>query len=115
VTPAIPDHSSTGVSAQPLTLRLNGANRWLEIEWVGGKKATLRCEYIREGCRCAECLAILRRGDTISIPRDLSLTEILPFGPGAVRLTFSDGHSRGIFPFQYLWELSDREAISAVS
>lgn len=113
--PAIPDLSSAGGSAQPLSLRLNGANRWLEIEWVGGKKTTLRCESIREGCRCAECLVIRRRGEPLSIPPDLSLTEILPVGPGAVRLTFSDGHSRGIFPFQYLRELSDRQAISSVS
>ena len=37
---------------------------------------------------------------------DLTITNIEPIGNYAVRLAFSDGHDRGIFPWAYLTEIA---------
>jgi DUF971 family protein len=36
---------------------------------------------------------------------DLTITEVEPIGNYAVRLAFSDGHHRGIYPWAYLVEI----------
>ena len=115
MTLAVKEDLSPALCAQPVALRLSQCKRMLEIEWPGGTIIVFRSAALRQGCRCAECVAQRRRGEILSVPPDVSLTDIVPFGPSAVRLTFSDGHGRGIFPFQYLRELSEQEASLTVS
>ena len=45
---------------------------------------------------------------TTPMPRcwpGFTVSSVVPYGPNAVQLHFSDGHARGIFPFDYLREL----------
>jgi DUF971 family protein len=55
---------------------------------------------------CAQCRSARRKGAAIKADESVSVIDAVPYGPNAVQLVFSDGHSRGIFPFAYLRELA---------
>ena len=44
--------------------------------------------------------------------RGLTIAEVIPIGNYAVRLQFSDGHSGGIFPYAYLYDLGENKFAS---
>lgn len=93
----------------PRALRLQRLERTLEIEWNDGA-ASLPHRLLRERCPCAPCRQARRDGSFASIPEEIEVAAIEPYGPNAVHLAFSDGHARGIFPFAYLRELRDELA-----
>ena len=94
------------MTAFPEVLRLDGGARALEVEWTDGTSAALPFRLLRSRCRCAECSSARRQGLAVAAAETVAVTEALPCGSGAVQLVFSDGHSRGIFPFAYLRELA---------
>lgn len=65
----------------------------------------LSSSLLREACRCATC-----RGDrmrnTFAPDDQVRLLEARPFGVAGLQLVFSDGHSRGLFPWDYLRSLA---------
>ena len=91
---------------QPTALRLDNGSRSLALEWTDGSSHTLAYRTLRERCRCAECRSLAQRGIDIESGVDVGVGEAVPYGPNALQLVFSDGHSRGIFPFAYLRELA---------
>ncbi len=93
---------------RPLELRNHAAGRWLEIEWSDAVTAVIPHRLLREACRCASCLAATRAGNAMAAPADVRLDSIEAYGPNALRLFFSDGHDRGLFPFEYLRALPVR-------
>lgn len=88
----------------PERLELVALERVLRIVWSDGRRSAIGHRALREACRCASCR---RQGGTVGAAQTVELLEIMPFGPNAVRLRFSDGHERGIYPFAYLRELTD--------
>lgn len=65
---------------------------------------------LRRACRCAECQAVQRQGRPVDVPHDVRVTHIEPAGYG-VQLIFSDGHTRGIFPWTYLASLAEHQKL----
>ena len=90
---------------RPLELRNHQEGRWLEVVWSDGVTAVLPHRLLREACRCAHCLSAIRSGTAEAVAAKICLELIEPYGPGALRLGFDDGHSRGLYPFEYLREL----------
>ena len=90
---------------RPLELRNHQDDRWLEVVWSDGVTAVLPHRLLREACRCAHCLSAIRSGTVEAVAAKIRLELIEPYGPGALRLGFDDGHSRGLYPFEYLREL----------
>jgi len=90
---------------RPLELRNHPGDRWLEIVWSDGVTAVLPHRLLREACRCAHCLAAIRSGAAAPVAAGIRLDLIEPYGSGTLRLGFDDGHSRGLYPFEYLREL----------
>jgi DUF971 family protein len=90
---------------RPLELRNHHEDRWLEIIWSDGVTAVLPHRLLREACRCAHCLSATRSGVSEPVTAEIRLDLIEPYGPGALRFGFDDGHSRGLYPFEYLREL----------
>lgn len=86
----------------PLEIRLQAAARMLEVDWDDGSTSRLAHLALRRACRCAECLRVRRSGRNVAAPEAIELIAVVPYGPNAVQLRFSDGHERGIFPFPYL-------------
>ena len=98
---------------RPLELRNHHDERWLEISWSDGVIAVIPHRLLREACRCAHCLAATRAGASERIAAGIRLDLIEPYGPGTLRLGFDDGHSRGLYPFEYLRELPSGSRIAA--
>ncbi len=75
-----------------------------------GKKETLSPIILRQNCRCAVCIEEQtgkRLLDPETIPADIYPTGIRPMGNYAVAITWSDGHSSSIYPYDTLTELVD--------
>ena len=78
--------------------------RQLHIHWSTGESHRLSSQQLRAACRCASCRAHQARGELVLIAQDLHIKQVNNQGSG-LQLVFSDGHERGIFPWQYLFEL----------
>jgi DUF971 family protein len=93
---------------RPLELRNHAEGRRLEIAWSDAVTAVIPHRLLREACRCAACRAAARSGAAVRAAADVRVEAIEPFGPNALRFFFSDGHDRGLFPFDYLRALPAR-------
>lgn len=83
--------------------------RQLHITWSSGESHSLNSQQLRAACRCATCRAHQVRGELVLIAHDVCIERINNQGAG-LQLVFSDGHERGIFPWQYLFDLGVRAA-----
>lgn len=67
-----------------------------------GQELAAKAFDLRANCQCALCVSEItgkRLVDTKKIPADINPVEILPLGNYAVGITWSDGHSSGIYPY----------------
>jgi DUF971 family protein len=71
-------------------------------------ETTLGAQTLRNACRCAGCTHLRRRGDQVQADAETGLQRVAEFGIAGLQLVFSDGHRRGIFPWEYLRQLAVR-------
>jgi DUF971 family protein len=87
-------------------LRLNSANRTLELSFDDGSRYTLPAEYLRVESPSAE---VQGHGPgerrVVAGRRHVGIIGIEPVGNYAVRLIFDDLHDTGIFSWEYLHQL----------
>ena len=76
----------------------------LRLRWPEGD-VVLSAQALRAGCRCAHCRAAVLGGQSPPADRSIALTDAEPVGQYALRLSFSDGHARGIYPWPMLRHL----------
>lgn len=89
----------------PRRLRLDLPNQRLEIGWHDGHESVFEAAYLRLICPCAGC-----RGHapgeveppTWEQVKDVRIVDAAPVGAYAIQLSFSDGHSSGIYSFDRL-------------
>ncbi len=91
---------------QPLEVKSHGIDGLLEIVWSDGITDVMTHQLLRESCRCAYCSADLRRGIPVTAASGIRITAVEPYGANTLRLSFDDGHQRGIYPFAYLRSLA---------
>ena len=90
----------------PKELRLIDSGRILKVSFEDGGAFDLPAEYLRVMSPSAEVQGhTAEEHKTIGGKRHVAITEILPVGTYAVRLTFDDLHSTGIYTWTYLYEL----------
>lgn len=79
----------------------------LLLRWADGETA-LSASTLRAACRCADCraAALSGRASEAHTADDVRLAGAAPVGRYALRLVFSDGHDRGIYPWELLRRLS---------
>jgi DUF971 family protein len=82
----------------------------LAISWPDGASSRLGADVLRRASRAASEIRRQADGLDLVIHPDLRLEAIEPVGNYALRLFFSDGHNRGIYPWVYLRELAGLEA-----
>jgi DUF971 family protein len=90
----------------PTELRLHKDRKTLTVAFDSGDRFDLAAEYLRVRSPSAEVQGHSpseRR--TVAGKRDVQVLELQPIGNYAVRLTFDDMHSTGIFSWEYLFEL----------
>lgn len=95
----------------PTDIRLRTKSRVLTVSFDSGEVFDLPFEYLRVRSPSAEVRGhgagqeVLQHGK-----RDVTVTSVEPIGHYAVRLLFDDGHDSGLYTWQYLYELGNRQA-----
>ena len=98
--------SETEKRPWPTELRLSKVGKTLTVAFEGGERYALSAEYLRVKSPSAEVQGHSpSERQTVPGKRDVMITEIQPIGNYAVRLTFDDMHSTGIFSWDYFAEL----------
>ena len=88
----------------PRSLHNAREQRQLVIRWQDGTEQAIPYVQLRAACRCASCRAQHTSGNIQLVAADIQVEKINNLGQG-LQFVFSDGHERGIFPWQYLFEL----------
>ena len=94
----------------PTGITLHQKSRVLEIAFSDGRSFRLPYEYLRVYSPSAEVRGHGPGQETLQIGKhDVTITAVEPVGHYALRPTFSDGHSTGIYSWEYLYELGERQ------
>jgi DUF971 family protein len=89
----------------------------LSVTWEDGLSCDFTLARLRRDCPCAACKETRKRvtnsrlavlPDTGSVP--LSIVDAKLVGNYALRIDWSDGHSSGIYSFDYLRSLASPSA-----
>ncbi|MDR3391143.1 MAG: DUF971 domain-containing protein [Sulfuriferula sp.] len=91
----------------PVEIRQNPASATLEISWNDGYVSRYGNAALRRACRCTTCRQLSDKHAPIPCPDDISIVSIDAVGAYAIQIGFSDGHDRGIFPWEYLRKLEN--------
>ena len=90
----------------PSELRLPKDRKALIVAFDSGERFELPAEYLRVKSPSAEVQGHSPdERKTVPGKKNVMILEVLPVGNYAVRLTFDDMHSTGIFSWDYLAEL----------
>jgi len=90
----------------PSEIRLSRDRTRLSITWDNGKTIDYPAAFLRERARDANSVRFVVDGWAVPPASGLTISKVEPIGNYAVRLEFSDGHDRGIFPWAYLTEIA---------
>ncbi|MDX8498994.1 gamma-butyrobetaine hydroxylase-like domain-containing protein [Mesorhizobium sp. VK4C] len=94
---------------KPLEVRIGADRRSLAITWDDGSLAGVQASRLRELSRAAHQVRSAIDGKEHSF-HDITIVSAEPIGSYAMRLVFSDGHDRGIYPWRYLREISHTQS-----
>jgi DUF971 family protein len=90
----------------PTEIRLKDQGRMLAVSFDGGDAFELSAEYLRVMSPSAEVQGhSAEERKTVPGKRNVAILKVDPIGNYAVRLTFDDMHSTGIFAWDYLRQL----------
>lgn len=94
----------------PAEIRLKKAEKRLEVEFEDGKSFSFPAEFLRVESPSAEVKGH-GPGQKKIVPgrRHVGILEIEPVGNYAIRITFDDLHSTGIYSWSYLYELGEKQ------
>ncbi len=107
------------MSPQPTKLELTDDHR-LRIEWNDATARLYTYRQLRSACPCASCREKRRAPPADSADNllpvlsaeeaaPLTIRGMEPVGSYAYSINFSDGHDTGIFSFELLLSLGERE------
>ena len=93
----------------PTEIKLHQASRRLEIAFDSGQRYTLSYEFLRVHSPSAEVRGHGPGQEVLQVgKRDVAIDAVEPIGHYAIRPTFSDGHSTGIYSWEYLYEIAQQ-------
>ena len=88
-------------------IQLHQQSRILEVVFENGDSFKLSCEYLRVYSPSAEVMGHGPGEGVLQLGKeDVNITAIDPVGNYAVKLTYDDGHSSGIYSWDYLYDLA---------
>lgn len=91
----------------PTEIRLDASRTQLSVTWDSGVTSTYAASALRDRARDASSVRTAINDWAVPAAAGLTITAVDPIGNYAVRLAFSDGHDRGIFPWPYLAEIAE--------
>lgn len=94
----------------PTDITLHAASRVLEVAFSDGQVFKLPFEFLRVFSPSAEVRGHGPGQETLQVgKRDVTITRLDPVGHYAVQPLFSDGHSSGIYSWDYLYEIGSQQ------
>ena len=90
----------------PREIHLHSKSRLLVITFSDDRRFELPCEYLRVFSRAKEVRTLER---PVTGKEKVTITSIEPQGQYAVRLVFDDGHDTGIYSWDTLYELGEKQ------
>ncbi|MEO8675117.1 MAG: DUF971 domain-containing protein [Casimicrobiaceae bacterium] len=94
----------------PTEIKLHQASRVLEIAFDDSRTFRLSYEFLRVYSPSAEVRGHGPGQEVLQIgKREIAIKEVEPVGRYAIRPSFSDGHDTGIYSWDYLYDLGDRQ------
>ena len=96
--------------AYPTDIRLHRASRVLEVVFDDGARFKLPCEYLRVYSPSAEVRGHGPGQEVLQVGKEnVNITAVEPVGNYAVKLYFDDGHSTGIYSWDWLYKLGTQQ------
>jgi len=95
-----------GRAVNPTEIRLDRNRTRLRVTWENGATASYAAALLRDRARDATSVRIAVDDWAVPAASDLTITKVEPVGNYGIRLAFSDGHDRAIFPWAYLAEIA---------
>lgn len=86
----------------------------LRVTWADGRVCNYEAPQLRRVCPCAQCVNEWTGQRTLkpeSISDEVQITDLTIVGRYALNFRWSDGHETGIYSFQYLRDLCERESV----
>lgn len=94
----------------PTEIKLHQKSRMLEISFADGNTFRFPCEFLRVYSPSAEVRGHGPGQEVLQVgKKDVEITHIEPVGAYAILLTFSDGHSTGIYSWDLLYDYGLRQ------
>ena len=91
----------------PAEIRKKGGES-LTVRWADGHVSTYKARYLRGRCPCAQCVSEGTGQRLVfeeHIPPDMAISAARTVGNYALHFDWSDGHTTGIYSFEYLRRL----------
>lgn len=98
------------VTPWPVELRVNRAEKWLQVSFDDGAAFRLPAEYLRVESPSAEVQGHgAGQKQTIAGRRHVSILDLEPVGNYAVRIKFDDLHDTGMYSWRWLYHLGQNQ------
>ena len=97
-------------TVRPTDIKLHQKSRVLEVAFDDGSHFNLPCEYLRAYSPAAEVRGHAPGQEVLQVGKEnVNITHIEPVGSYAVCLFFDDGHSTGIYSWDWLHQLGTNQ------
>jgi DUF971 family protein len=97
-------------SPRPTEINLHQVSRVLDIAFDDGRSFSLPVEYLRVYSPSAEVRGHGPGQEVLQVgKREVNIAAIEPVGVYAVKLAFTDGHDTGIYSWDYLYDLGEKQ------
>ncbi len=103
---------------KPRKITLNRSSAELIVVWTDGLQSNYPLSHLREACPCVECRGGHANMGMENAPDDLlkltprrsyAVTALVAVGNYAMQPTWDDGHSTGIYTWEYLRLISPQQ------
>ncbi len=94
----------------PTDIKLRQQSRIMEVTFDDGRSFELPYEYLRVYSPSADVRGHGPGQEVLQVgKRNVGIVELEPVGRYAVRPKFSDGHDTGIYSWEYLYSMGERQ------
>lgn len=93
---------------QPQNLETSDAGRALLVCWADGRRDRIDAQVLWSECPSAKGRRRRLDGLHLGTAASLTIVKLEPVGHYGINIAFSDGHDRGIYPWDLLAQLTQR-------
>ena len=98
------------MAIRPTEINLHQVTRVLDVKFEDGRAFALPVEYLRVFSPSAEVRGHGPGQEVLQVgKREVNISAIDPVGMYAVKFVFTDGHDTGIYSWEYLYELGEKQ------